>query len=101
MTWAGALSVTVISCGVSVLSFVIIRSRNKIQRLQRTLIQSIERVASHPQWVPERSCVILSGGLDSSIIAEAGTKILGLKAAITVVATSGDHLLYLPVFCRL
>lgn len=37
--------------------------------------------------VPCRACVILSGGLDSSIVACLGQEALGLAAAITVLAS--------------
>lgn len=36
-----------------------------------------------------RACVILSGGVDSSTVAEVGKDVLGLQAAFTVVTSEG------------
>ncbi|KAK9814684.1 hypothetical protein WJX72_009768 [[Myrmecia] bisecta] len=47
----------------------------------------MHRIAQQPGWKSDRACIILSGGLDTSICAEVGNEMLGLKRAFTVLAT--------------
>lgn len=53
------------------------------------VLGALDRIRGHPKWDAERSCIILSGGLDTCIIAEAGSQVLGLREAVTVLATAG------------
>ncbi|KAG1675779.1 hypothetical protein FOA52_012435 [Chlamydomonas sp. UWO 241] len=51
------------------------------------------RISGDSRWsgpIRGRSVVVLSGGLDSAIIAEAGRSVLGLSAAVTVLCTDED-----------
>jgi len=52
--------------------------------MRREVKAALADIADLPGWDTERSCVILSGGLDTSVAAEIGRGALGLTAAFTV-----------------
>ncbi|GJQ14557.1 hypothetical protein GpartN1_g6348.t1 [Galdieria partita] len=58
----------------------------KSEQLKAIFRQSLQRIATHKDW-NQPSCIILSGGLDTCIVAEEGCEILSLKGAITTIAT--------------
>ncbi|EME27465.1 asparagine synthase (glutamine-hydrolyzing) [Galdieria sulphuraria] len=58
----------------------------KTEQLKTIFRQSLQRIANHKDW-KQPSCIILSGGLDTSIVAEEGVHILSLQGAITTIAT--------------
>jgi len=60
------------------------------QRTREVVERAMDRIAASGAWrrVPgegerEGACIILSGGLDTSIVAEAGAKRLGITDAFT------------------
>jgi asparagine synthetase B (glutamine-hydrolysing) len=57
--------------------------------MRREVEGALADIASLPAWDPAHACVILSGGLDTSVVAEIGRDVLGLKAAFTVL--TGDE----------
>eukprot|EP00884_Botryococcus_braunii_P021546 jgi/Botrbrau1/8075/Bobra.0230s0002.1 len=63
-------------------------SRVALQVKER-VYRALQRIKEDKRWQPERSCIILSGGLDTSVCAEAGALLLGLTRAYTVFATPG------------
>lgn len=65
------------------------RRKSVCKRFRAEVEGALLEIAKLPEWDVDRACIILSGGLDTSIAAEAGQKILGLGAAFTVVI--GDH----------
>ncbi|KAI3433330.1 hypothetical protein D9Q98_003148 [Chlorella vulgaris] len=58
-----------------------------VARLRETVLGAFRDIAAHPRWDRSRACIILSGGLDSSIVACLGKDILGFQSAFTVVTT--------------
>eukprot|EP00871_Galdieria_phlegrea_P005213 jgi/Galph1/5693/GphlegSOOS_G4305.1 len=54
--------------------------------LKRLVVQSLQRISEHKEW-KQPSCILLSGGLDSDIIAEEGGSILSLQGAISTIAS--------------
>ena len=47
---------------------------------------ALSDISELPGWDRDRACVILSGGLDTSVAAEEGKDVLGLAAAFTVLS---------------
>jgi len=59
----------------------------KTEQLKQIFLSSLQRIANHKDW-KQPSCIILSGGLDTCLIAEQGRDILSLQGAVTTIATS-------------
>jgi asparagine synthase (glutamine-hydrolysing) len=57
--------------------------------MKNLITNALHDIAAHPSWDRHHACVILSGGVDSSIAATAGRPILGLTAAFTVLCSPG------------
>ncbi|KAG2497871.1 hypothetical protein HYH03_004137 [Edaphochlamys debaryana] len=61
--------------------------KGRLQRLRERVDTAFRSIAALPGWSCADACVLLSGGLDSAIVAEVGAQVLGLRTAFTVVCT--------------
>ncbi|GIL72285.1 hypothetical protein Vretimale_19953 [Volvox reticuliferus] len=66
----------------------------RYSELRKALGCALTDISQNRQWDVNAACILLSGGLDSAIVAEVGGKQLGLKTALTV--TCSDDATDLP-----
>ncbi len=89
-----AASASLVAAALAVAAAALYRRQtqhNRRERLRRALHAAFESIANSDEWksADGPACVLLSGGLDSAIVAEVGSKELDLQAAFTVICSDG------------
>lgn len=85
----GALSLAS-TLGIALLLRAACRQRYCFEGLSRELRRAIADISQHGSWDTNAACILLSGGLDSSIIAEVWGRHLGIKTAFTLICSDGE-----------
>ncbi|GLC76695.1 hypothetical protein PLESTF_001819300 [Pleodorina starrii] len=85
MLFAAIAAVTVI--GTVLIAKRRLGRRRRLVRLRQALEHAIRDLARHRSWDRSAACILLSGGLDSAIVAEVAGGQLGLKTALTVICS--------------
>lgn len=64
------------------------RAAKVAARTQKVVIQAMHKIGSSPGFDSAKCFVLMSGGVDSAVVAKLAYELLGVRRALTVIASS-------------